>query len=300
MPTTVKFESMALAAAVCVVAVLFALPSRAAPPSAERGKYIFDAGGCASCHTDEKGGGKALAGGPVLKTPFGTFYAPNITPDPDFGIGRWTDAQFLNSMRNGIGPDSRQLYPVFPYTSFTKASEQDLLDLKAYLASLAPVRQQSRAHELRFPFSIRASLLVWKWLNFTPGEWRPDASHDATWNRGAYLVEAIVHCGECHTPRDALGGLDRKRWMAGAAMSTSDLKAPNLTGGPDGLSDWTADDIAFGLELGTTPDNEAMSGEMAEVVRNSTSHLTAQDRQAIAAYIKALPPLPNAAPPSGH
>jgi mono/diheme cytochrome c family protein len=277
------------------VAVTWIGPAAHAAGSPEKGRYIFDAGGCLACHTDLKNKGAPLAGGPPLKTPFGTFYAPNITPDRTHGIGGWSDADFLRAMREGIAPDGRQLYPVFPYTSYTKATDEDLLDLKAYIFSLPASPTPSRPHDIGFPFSIRLTLLPWKWMNFMPGRFQPDPARDAAWNRGAYLVQALAHCGECHTSRNRLGGLDRDRWLAGAPMPTSDLVAPNLTPDRSGLADWSPGDIAFALETGSLPEGGSFGGEMNEVVVNSTSKLTAADRSAIATYLKGLPPLPSAA-----
>lgn len=281
-----------LAAAAAVAAALLVPRFAAAQASAERGAYIYNAGGCHACHTDVKANGPALAGGAALETPFGTFYAPNISPDPTHGIGRWSDADFLRAMREGIGPGGRHLYPVFPYTAYTKASDHDLLDLKAYLFAQPPVAQPSRPHDLGFPFSIRLTLVVWKWLNFTPGRFQPDPAKDAAVNRGTYLVEALSHCGECHTPRNSLGATDRARWLAGAKVGSE--TAPNITPHANGLAEWSLGEIAFLLETGVNPEGGAMTGTMSEVVRFGTAKLTADDRRAIAAYLKSLPPLPSA------
>lgn len=262
--------------------------------AADRGKYIFDAGGCASCHTDEKGGGAPLSGGTALETPFGTFYAPNITPDPDHGIGRWTDQEFLRAMREGVAPDGRHYYPAFPYTSYTKASERDLLDLKAYLFSQPAVSRSSQPHDVGFPFSIRSLLWFWKLFNFDPSRWRPDPTRDTQWNRGSYLVEALSHCGECHTPRNFMGGTDKKQWMAGARLGAGKSVAPNLTSDETGLAEWSDGDVAFALDLAITPDGEVLGDEMSLVVRHSTGRLTEADRMAIADYIKSLPAKPSA------
>ncbi len=262
--------------------------------AADRGKYIFDAGGCTSCHTDEKGGGAPLSGGPALATPFGTFYAPNITPDPDHGIGRWTDREFLRAMRDGVAPDGRHYYPAFPYTSYTKASDRDLLDLKAYLFAQPAASRAGRSHDLGFPFSVRPLLWFWKLFNFDPVRWRPDPTKSARWNRGSYLVEALSHCGECHTPRNSMGGTDKNRWMAGARLGAGKSLAPNLTPHESGLAKWSEGDIAFALDLGITPDFEVLGDEMSLVVRHATSRLTNADRLAIAEYIKALPAKPSA------
>ncbi|MBM3492326.1 MAG: c-type cytochrome [Alphaproteobacteria bacterium] len=274
-----------------------AWPALAESPAAERGRYVFAAGGCHACHTDEAGGGRPLAGGPELTTPFGKFFAPNITPDPAYGIGRWSDAQFLRAMREGIAPDGRLYYPVFPYTAYAKASERDLLDLKAYLSSVQAVSQPSRPHQVAFPFSIRLLVGPWRLLNFERGAWRLDPARDAVWNRGSYLVKALSHCGECHTPRDSLGSLDRGRWMAGARMPGRRSVAPNLTPDASGLADWSEADIVAALAFGTLPQGGVLGEEMGEVVRHGTSKLTHDDRRAIAVYLKSLPPRLNAVAP---
>lgn len=262
----------------------------AQPASAERGKYIFDAAGCYGCHT--QAGGAPLAGGAALKTPFGAFYAPNITSDPEHGIGSWSDEDFKRALREGVSPRGEPYYPVFPYTSYTQMTDQDIRDLKAYLWTVPPDKTPRRAHEVGFPFSIRMALVPWRWLNFSPGEWKPDPTRDAQWNRGSYLVNALSHCGECHTPRDIMGGLDRSQWLTGARMPTGDLVASNLTPDKTGLADWSAADIADALESGLLPQGGTLGGEMGEVVQHGTSRMPPEDRAAIAVYLKALPPRP--------
>ncbi len=274
----------------CAVALAAAHEAFAQTASADRGKYIFDAAGCYGCHTEA--GGAPMAGGPALRTPFGTFYGPNITPDREHGIGKWSDADFIRALREGVSPDGQHYFPIFPYSSFTGMTTQDLLDLKAYLGKIAPVNRPNRPHEVTWPFSIRAALAPWKWLYFKAGEYKPDAGHDAKWNRGAYLVEALVHCGECHTPRNFLGALDRAHWLTGARMPVGDLVAPNLTPDKSGLADWSMADIVDALADGTLPEGGTLGGEMGEVVKNSASHLRPEDREAIAIYLKSLPPMP--------
>lgn len=277
--------------------MLLAVPARADDPSAERGRYIFDAGGCLACHTDEKAGIAPLAGGPPLTTPFGTFYAPNITPDPAAGIGRWSAEQFRNAMRDGVGPQGQHYYPVFPYPTYTKMAERDLNDLWTFLKTIPSAAVPSREHDVGFPFSLRLVLLPWKWLNFSSGEWKPDPGQDLRIGRGAYLVEALTHCGECHSPRTALGAIDRSRWLAGARIGATQAAAPNLTPDASGLAEWSTSDIVFALETGSTPEGGSFDGEMREVVKNSTSRLTKEDREAIAVYLKSLTALPSAVPP---
>jgi mono/diheme cytochrome c family protein len=275
-------------AGACVLAL--ASPASAQSGSPERGRYIFDAAGCYGCHTQAQGA--PLAGGPPLRTPFGTFYAPNITPDRAHGIGQWSEADFLRALRQGVSPQGRHYYPAFPYSSYTKMTTQDLRDLRAYLATVPPAAKPSRPDEVTWPFSWRAALAPWKRLFFTAGEYKPDPAHDAQWNRGAYLVEAVTHCGECHTPRNFLGGLERAQSLTGARMPGGELVAPNLTPDKSGLADWSAADSVDALTDGTLPEGGTLGEEMGEVVRNSTSRLRPEDRAAIAAYLKALPPLP--------
>jgi len=283
---------VAAARSLALVLVASSTAARAADDEAvKRGAYVFAAGGCLACHTDLAHNGPRLAGGPDLRTPFGVFRAPNITPDPGHGIGRWSDADFLRALREGIAPDGRPYYPAFPFTTYSHASERDLLDLKAYLFAQPPVAQPSRPHELNFPYSMRWTLWGWRFLNFTPAPWAADPARAPEVNRGAYLVEALAHCGECHTPRNWAGASVRSRWLAGAPFGV-DGYAPNLTPDSSGLAAWKASDIAYALEYGMTPDAEAFGGEMADVVKHSTSQLTEGDRAAIAAYLKALPPLP--------
>ena len=272
------------------IGLTFASGAVAQTGSAERGKYIFDLAGCYGCHTEK--GGPPMAGGPPLRTPFGTFYAPNITPDPEHGIGKWTDAQFIRALREGVSPEGYNFFPVFPYSSYTNMTTQDLLDLRAYLATLKPSATASRPHEVKWPYSIRAGITPWKWLYFAPGEFKPRPDRDAKWNRGAYIVEALTHCGECHTPRNWFGGLERTNWLTGARMPEGDLVAPNLTPDKSGLADWSVDDIIQALTDGTLPEGGTLGEQMGEVVEFSTSRMRPEDRQAIAAYLKALPPMP--------
>lgn len=267
---------------------------RAQSPEVERGAYLFAAAGCAGCHTDVQNKGPIGAGGRALKTPFGTFYGPNITPDPVDGIGNWSDADFIRALREGLAPDGSNLYPAFPYTSFTRMTDADMLAIKAYIFTLPPVRQPDRPHELSFPFGWRLPLTFWKELNFRPGAFQPDPAHDEAWNRGAYLAEALTHCGECHTPRDWTGGLDESRKYAGTTDGPEGEKVPNIT--PDeetGIGSWSAGQIARTLEAGLLPDGDVVGSLMGEVVERSTSRLTKEDRDAIAAYLLTVPPLAN-------
>lgn len=259
--------------------------------SAKRGEYIFHAAGCETCHTDTANKGEPLAGGRPLKTPFGTFRTPNITPDPAQGIGKWSDAEFIRAMREGRSPSGEHYYPAFPYTAYTKMTDADLKDLRAYIFTLPASSKPNQPHDLGFPFNIRLGVMVWKWLNFKEGALPQVAGKDEAWTRGRYLVEAVGHCAECHTPRDKLGGLVASRWMAGSKDGAEGEPAPNLTPHADGLAEWSEEDIAFALKTGMMPDGDSVGSLMAEVVENGTSKLSDADLAAMAAYLKSLPPI---------
>jgi mono/diheme cytochrome c family protein len=276
--------------AAALVAAAFALPARADDAAVKRGEYIFNAADCASCHTDKKGNGAPLAGGRALATPFGTFFSPNITPDKETGIGRWSEAQFRRALHDGVA-DGNYLFPVFPFTSFTFMTDGDVADLYAYLMAQKPVRQADRPPAAHFPFGFRPLLLGWRALYFVPGPLPPAPGKSAEWNRGRYLAEAVVHCEECHTPRNFLGALDRDRAFAGNPDGPDGQKAPDIT--PDdatGIGKWSLGDITEVLESGITPDGDSVGSGMADVV-DGTGKLTDADRHAIAVYIKSLPPL---------
>ncbi|MFD1694894.1 cytochrome c [Roseibium aestuarii] len=272
------------------------------PGDAARGEAVFFAGGCASCHGQPDGKGvipvqnkHLLSGGLKLVTDFGTFVAPNISSDKTDGIGAWSLADFANAMLTGTSPDGRHYYPAFPYTSYARMTLGDISDLFAYLGTLPAVAGRAADHELAFPFNLRRGLGLWKRLNLSSD---PVVSVEALGRpaeeevlslllRGRYLVEGPGHCGECHTPRDALGGLDYGQWLSGAAAPTGEGKIPGLSPGHD-LDGWSAEDIAYYLESGFTPDYDSVGGEMVSVQENM-ARLEPRDRQAIAAYIKALP-----------
>ncbi len=264
------------------------------PDAIRRGEYIFNAGGCAGCHTDIKQKGPLLAGGRPMDTPFGRFYGPNITPDLEYGIGSWTDEQFITALQSGISPQGKPYYPSFPYTAFTKATRQDLLDLKSYIFSLPAVSQPNRPHELRFPFNFRLLLWPWRFLNFEPGTLADDPSQDATLNRGRYLVEALGRCSQCHTPRNALGATIADLNMAGAIVGPDGPSFPNISPHPDtGIGSWSIADIVQLLKSGLTPDFDSVGASMGEVVEETTSRLLDQDLEAIAQYLLSLPPIDN-------
>jgi mono/diheme cytochrome c family protein len=261
-----------------------------------RGAYLFAVAGCAGCHTDVEHKGPLLAGGRPLATPFGTFYGPNITPDPTYGIGAWSDADFIRALREGVRPDGAHLFPSFPYTSFTLITDSDLLDLKAYIFSLPPVAQPSRPHDVWFPFSWRWLQTFWRWLNFTPGPFKPDPAKDAAWNRGAYLVQALTHCGECHTPRDLTGGLKTSLAFYGTANGPEGHKVANIT--PDketGIGSWSHNQLVHFLRTGLMPNGDVVGSLMGEVIDRDTSKMTDADRDAVATYLQSLPPIANPA-----
>jgi mono/diheme cytochrome c family protein len=264
---------------------------------ASAGEGIFWAGGCTSCHSRPGSTGAAqweLAGGLALKTPIGDFVAPNISPHEIDGIGAWSLEDFANAMMRGVSPDGRHYYPSFPYTSYTRMEPGDVADLFAFLKTLPPVEGRAGGHRLGFPFSIRRGIGLWKrfYLDRSPvigiGE---EGSEQLV--RGRHLVEGPGHCGECHTPRDIAGGLKRSEWLAGAvaAEGGDNATVPNITSGEGGLADWSQGDIAYFLETGFTPDFDSVGGAMVPVQRN-IARLAAEDRAAIAAYLKAVPPRP--------
>jgi len=265
----------------------------AGPTDIERGGYLVHAGGCISCHTAEKEGSKRLAGGDALLTAFGTFYAPNITPDAQTGIGAWSDADFLRAMHEGSRPDGAHYYPVFPYTAYSGLTTDDVLAIKAYLFSLPPARQPDRAHELPWYLSSRLAAGAWKLLFFAAERFMPDESRTAPWNRGAYLVRHLGHCGECHTPRNMLGVPDSTRELAGNPAGPDGEKVPDITPNRDtGIGRWSVDEIEFFLELGMLPDGDFTGGAMSSVIDDNTSRLSADDRRAIAIYLRSLPAAP--------
>lgn len=256
----------------------------------KKGAYIAKAGGCVGCHTEAKKDAVPFAGGRALKTSFGTFYGPNITPHAN-GIGRWSEADFIRAMRQGLRPDGAHYFPAFPYPSFTKITDPDLRDLWAFLKTVPGDARANRDHDLRFPFGFRFLVAVWKWLFFVSGPYVPDPKQSAAVQRGGYLVEALGHCGECHTARNFLGGPKRDRLLAGAAKGPEGDRMPNLT--PVRLKKWTDADLKGILQTAMTPDGDVLAETMGEVVRNTTAELTAPDLAAMIAFLRALPPIPD-------
>lgn len=256
---------------------------------ATRGAAVFAAAGCASCHMAPGATGAAqlvLAGGQRFPSPFGTFVAPNISADPDHGIGNWTMLQFANAVMRGVLPDGSHEYPAMPYAAYGKMQMQDLADLWAYIITLPADATPSAPHEIGFPFNIRRSLGGWKLL-FLNNDWVVTGDLTTAETRGRYIAEALAHCGECHTPRNALGGLDRSRWLAGAPNPSGQGTIPNIT--PAALT-WSEPEIVEYLTSGFTPEFDSVGGHMAHVVENM-ARLPESDRQAVAAYLKRVPPV---------
>lgn len=257
-----------------------------------RGEYLATAGNCVSCHTSDNG--KAFVGGLDFETPFGTIYSTNITPDPETGIGQWSLEEFTAAMREGVGREGEHLYPVFPYTSFTNVSDEDIAAIFAYLKTLTPVKSTPPENDLGFPYNQRWALGLWKALYFDEARYEPQPEQSAEWNRGAYLVEGLGHCGMCHSPRNFMGAIDTDlamtggRYMERVEGKLSAWSAPNLTSAPSGLAKWSDEDIQNYLKLGFSH-RAGVFGPMNKVVVNSTRHMTDEDVQAMTVYLKSLP-----------
>jgi mono/diheme cytochrome c family protein len=268
-------------------------------PDMENGRTMFNIGGCASCHAtpvkDQKPEDRLrLGGGHAMHTPFGTFKVPNISSHPTAGMGSWTEIQFVNAMLRGVGRNGEHLYPAFPYASYQRMRLDDVRDLFVFMKTLPAVDKPSEPHELGLPYSIRRGLGLWKLLHLDGKPFEPSAARSVQLNRGAYLVEGPGHCAECHSPRDFSGGIDPARRFAGGPDPEGKGFIPNITPHADGLAKWTDKDIVYLLETGQTPDGDAVGGTMAEVAVN-TGLISAQDRSAMAAYLKALPARPGKA-----
>lgn len=295
--------SVILIAAVASLAVYWwltaptalALPAPARGPDLANGQELFNAGGCSSCHAVPNQPDRLrLGGGLALGSPFGTFYAPNISPDATDGIGRWSEAEFVNAVMRGISPEGTHYFPAFPYTSYHLAKVGDVRDLFAYLKTLPPVSGRVRDHDLPFPFKIRRNVGIWKLLFMDVRPFMPDATRSAHWNRGAYLVNGFGHCAECHSPRNALGGIIRGERFAGGPNPEGEGWVPNIT--QKGIGGWSEKDIADFLETGDMPEGDSASGAMRPVIKN-LAQLTPEDRAAMAAYLKSLPPIDGPTPP---
>ena len=251
---------------------------------ATRGAYLIRLGGCVACHTDTANGRATLSGGPALATPFGTFYAPNITSDQTVGIGSWTLAQFSKAMSDGEGPQGH-LYPAFPYESYTLMSDQEIADLYAALKDIPADPTPSKPHEVAFPFNIRVALAGWKTLFFKPQRYVADTSKSEQWNRGRYLAFGPGHCVTCHSPRNLLGGIDAGKELTGNPAGGPGGRAPSLLAAALAEDGYDASTLAQTLSDGFTPDFDVLGGAMGEVIKEGTSHWTAEDRDAVAAYL---------------
>lgn len=258
----------------------------------DRGRYLAITGDCVACHTAP--GGAPFAGGLALETPFGTILSPNITPDRETGIGAWSDAQFLAAVRDGFGHRGEHLYPAMPYPYYSKVTRDDVLAMRAYLATIEPVKNRVVANQLPFPFNMRFVLTFWNWLNFSPGTYQADPLQSAEWNRGAYLVQGLTHCGACHTAKNFLGGDKSSAALQGGVLQN--WYAPDITADAhEGLGNWTEDDIVGYLKSGANRWTLA-TGPMAEEIVNSSSHMSDEDLKAIAVYLASLKPAAKTAP----
>lgn len=291
-----KLVILALVAAVAGLGVFWfitipaVIPASALPaytPDLANGQTAFNAGGCASCHAvPDQPDRLRLGGGLAIPSPFGTFYAPNISPDPKDGIGRWSEADFVTAVLKGTSPQGAHYFPAFPYGSYQHAKVEDVRDLFAYLKTLPPVSGKIRDHDVPFPFNIRRNLGGWKFLFLDGKPFVPDPARTAQWNRGAYLVNGLGHCAECHSPRNLLGGITATQRFAGGPNPEGKGWVPNIT--QKGLSEWSDKAIAYFLQTGDTPDGDSVGSSMTRVIRN-TSQLSDADRMAMAVYLKSLP-----------
>jgi mono/diheme cytochrome c family protein len=277
-----------------LIALVLSLPAVAQQTPLAQGRYLVAAGNCAGCHTAPDG--RNFAGGVALETPFGIIYASNITPEPETGIGRWSFDDFIRAMRQGIAADGTRLYPAFPYPSFTQISDGDLKLIWNFLRSEPPVHTVPRANALSFPFNLRVLMAAWNALYLKLGPYVPDPAKPAQWNRGAYLVQGLEHCGACHTPHNALGAEMSRQALTGgvyrdrvSANVTRNWSTPNITGARSGLASWTVDDLAHYLKAGHSA-RAGSFGPMNGVITNSTAQLEDEDIRAIAVYLKDLAP----------
>lgn len=249
-----------------------------------RGAYVARLSGCIACHTDAKAGGGVLAGGAEIATDFGSFYAPNITPHSDDGIGNWTLTDFTRALTEGLSPDGQHYFPSFPYTFYTRLTDQDIADLWAAVRSVPPAANQPPEHGLRFPFGFHEGVGVWKAMFFDNGQLDPVADKSEAWNRGRYLARGPAHCGACHTPRNLLGGRQTNQRYAGGVGPGAE-KIPTIT--PEALTEkgWAKDDLVYALRTGIMPDGDVFGGSMVEVVRDGTRFWSDDDLAALVEYL---------------
>ena len=257
-----------------------------------RGKYLVNIAGCVSCHTDADNGGAYLAGGLKLETPFGSFFAPNITSDKENGIGVWSFADFARAMHLGTAPTGERYYPAFPYTSYTQVSFPDLRAMYDYLQTTPPARTRNRPHETPW-YTNRLLMPAWQALFFRAGGFQA-TSHDETLDQGAYIANALTHCSECHTPRNSFGATIPVLFLAGAKDGPDGGPVPNITSSEaDGIGDWDEDELSLYLEEGELPDGDYAGGAMVDVIDNSTSVMTGEDLKALVKYILSVPAVDN-------
>ena len=273
---------------VTIPAVVSAEALPAYSPNVANGQTVFNAGGCASCHAVVGEPRTMLGGGLAIPSPFGTFYAPNISPHKQNGIGDWTEANFVTAVRKGTSPAGAHYFPSFPYGSYVHATDNDIRDLFAYIKTLPSLSGRPRPHDVSFPFNIRRLVGGWKFLFVDGKPLTSDPKQSATWNRGAYLVNGLGHCAECHSPRNFLGGIVSSQRFAGGPNPEGEGWVPNIT--QKGLKDWSEKEIAWFLKTGELPSGDTAGGSMVRVIKN-TSELNDEDRAAVAAYLKSLPPV---------
>lgn len=258
------------------------------------GEMVFWAGGCSSCHAAPKSvddAKKILAGGVEFKTPFGKFIAPNISSSSQHGIGGWSKEAFANAMLRGVSPDGSHYYPAFPYTSYSRMTDKDIVDLWSFMKTLPSSDTPTKPHEVGFPFNIRRGLGLWKLLYLDPAPVIEVSQDNAQLMRGRYLTEGPGHCGACHTTRNLIGGMNKSKWLAGAVSPEDGSRIPNITPHAKGFGSWSVSEIINVLETGFTPEFDSLGSTMADVQLNMAK-LPASDREAIAAYLKAIPAHP--------
>lgn len=280
-----RLTAAILLASVCIV-------GQADPQSVARGEYIYHLAGCENCHTDRKADGPLLAGGLAFETPFGTFFSPNITPDPDTGIGAWSLSDFRRALREGKAPGGDFYYPVFPYPSYRGMSDQDIADLFEYLQQREPIRRDNRSHDVPF-YLPRQAMWVWNLINLGDDA-RDSTNLDPQRRRGAYIVDSLAHCGECHTPRNLMGAMDASRYLGGNPEGPEGESVPNITPHKqDGIGRWGKADLDYFLQTGALPDGDYTGSLMADVIDHGTSFLVTSDRAAVVDYLMAVPALPD-------
>jgi mono/diheme cytochrome c family protein len=251
----------------------------------DRGAYLARMSGCIGCHTSTDEDAAVLAGGPPLETPFGIFYAPNITPDLEHGVGNWSLEDFDQALRHGVSPEGEPYYPAFPYAFYTKLSDQDVADIWAAVWTVPPVAETSRPHQLSWPFNQRAGIKLWRTLYFSADPFVPEPTESDLWNRGRFIVTGPAHCGACHTPRNLLGARDHEQHFLGEHDLPGGHTSPSIRSSDLQDAGWTEKDIAFALRTGLTPDGDSLGGSMGEVIQDSTSWLSDSDLDAIATYL---------------